>query len=157
MVVLGQVGYTIGLAVVVPLGDILNRRRLIVGLLVVTAVAQVISAASPTLSVLSVASAVLSLRAVSGPILVPFAAALAAPERRGKVTGTGMSGVLLGVLLSRTLGGLIAEFGGWRSVYVVAAGLTIVLAIVLHRALPDLAPGAECIPGTAAVGRDPAA
>src|SRR5436853_379032 len=83
------------------------------------AAAQVVSAAAPSIAVLTVAAAVLSLTAVVAPILVAFAATLAAPEERGKVTGKVLSGVLMGVLLARTGGGLIAQVGGWRLVYAV--------------------------------------
>jgi predicted MFS family arabinose efflux permease len=86
---------------------------------------------------LAAAAAVLSTTAVAGPVLVPFAATLAAPHQRGRVTGSVMSGVLLGVLLSRVAGGLIAQAAGWRSVYALAAVLTLALAFVLFRVLPD--------------------
>jgi predicted MFS family arabinose efflux permease len=137
---LGQVGYTVGLAFLVPLADVTNRRRLLLILLAVTAAALGISAAAPSFAVLAVAAAVLSTSAVAGPILVPLAATLAAPHQRGAVTGSVMSGVLMGVLLSRTAGGLLAQAAGWRSVYATAAVLTIGLAALLHRILPDLAP-----------------
>ena len=136
----GQVGYTVGLALLVPLADVVNRRRLLVGLLAVTAAALVAAAAAPGFAVLVVAAAVLSTAAVAGPVLVPFAATLAEPRQRGAVTGSVMSGVLMGVLLSRTVGGLLAQVAGWRAVYAAAAVLTLGLAVVLHRVLPDLAP-----------------
>jgi predicted MFS family arabinose efflux permease len=136
-----QVGYTLGLALLVPSADVVNRRRLLVVLLVVTAVALAVSAAAPGFAVLVVAAAVLSTAAVAGPVLVPFAATLAAPQQRGAVTGSVMSGVLMGVLLSRTAGGLLAQVAGWRAVYAAAAVLTLGLAVVLYRMLPDLAPG----------------
>ncbi len=139
IVTLGQLGYTAGLALIVPLGDTVNRRRLITGLLTLTTAALAVSAAAPTFGVLAVASAVLAVTAVVGPILVPFAATLATPQQRGRVTGTVMSGVLFGVLLSRTVGGLIAEVAGWRTVFAVAAALTAATAVTLHRVLPDLA------------------
>ena len=140
---LGQVGYTVGLALLVPLADVVDRRRLVVALLVVTAGALAVSAAAPDFAVLAVASAVLSLTAVAGPVLVPYAATLASPRQRGAVTGSVMSGVLMGVLLSRTVGGLIAQFAGWRAVYGVAAVLTLGLAALLSRVLPSLAPSAH--------------
>jgi predicted MFS family arabinose efflux permease len=137
---LGQVGYTAGLALLVPLGDVARRRTLVVALLLVTAVALGVSAAAPSFAVLAVATVVLALAAVAGPVLVPFAATLATPDQRGRVTGAVMSGVLLGVLLSRTAGGLIAQVAGWRAVYAVAAVLTLALAVLLRRVLPDLPP-----------------
>jgi MFS family permease len=133
-------GYAVGLAFLVPLGDIRDRRGLVTILLLVTAGMLAVSAAAPSFGVLAAASAVLAVTAVAGPILVPFAATLARDEQRGAVTGTVMSGVLVGVLLARTAGGLIAGIGGWRAVYAVAAVLTIGLAVALWRALPKIAP-----------------
>lgn len=140
IVTFGQLGYTAGLGLLVPLGDTVNRRLLITGLLALTTVALVVSSVAPTFGVLAVASAVLAVTAVVGPILVPFAATLAAPEQRGRVTGAVMSGVLFGVLLSRTVGGLIAQAAGWRTVFAVAAALTAILAVTLYQVLPDLSP-----------------
>jgi predicted MFS family arabinose efflux permease len=138
IVTLGQLGYTAGLGLIVPLGDSVNRRHLITSLLAITTVALAVSAAAPRFAVLALASGVLAVTAVVGPILVPFAATLAAPEQRGQVTGTVMSGVLFGVLLSRTVGGLLAQLAGWRTVFATAAASTAVLAVTLYRVLPDL-------------------
>jgi predicted MFS family arabinose efflux permease len=138
VVTLGQLGYTAGLALLVPLGDVARRRRLVVGLLAVTAIALAVSAAAPSFAVFAVAVAVLSTTAVAGPVLLPYAATLAAPEQRGRVTGSVMSGVLLGVLLSRVAGGLIAQAAGWRTVYALAAALTLTLAGTLQLVLPEL-------------------
>lgn len=138
---LSSVGYAAGLALVVPLGDVVRRRRLVSFLLMVTAAALVASAIAPTFAALAVATVVLSLAAVVGPILVPFAATLASPEQRGAVTGTVLSGVLVGILFSRAGGGLVAGLGGgWRVVYGTAAVITVVLAVTLGRLLPDLPP-----------------
>ncbi len=87
-----------------------------------------------------IASGILALTAVAGPVLVPYAATLAAPRQRGAVTGTVMSGVLFGVLASRTAGGLIAQVAGWRAVFALAAIVTLALAVILWRLLPPLAP-----------------
>jgi predicted MFS family arabinose efflux permease len=133
-------GYAVGLAFVVPLGDVRDRRGLVTILLLVTAAMLAVAAAAPTFGVLAAASAVLAVTAVAGPILVPFAANLARDEQRGAVTGAVMSGVLLGVLLARTAGGVIAGIGGWRAVYAVAAVLTVSLAAALWRALPKIEP-----------------
>ena len=137
---LSQIGYTLGLALLVPLADVTNRRRLLLWLLAVTAGALAASAAAPSFAVLAIAAAILSTSAVAGPILVPLAATLAAPHQRGAVTGSVMSGVLMGVLVSRTAGGLLAQAAGWRAVYAAAAVLTLGLAALLYRILPDLAP-----------------
>ncbi|MEU0602418.1 MFS transporter [Streptomyces sp. NPDC006393] len=134
-------GYTVGLALLVPLGDIVNRRRLLVALLLVTALAQAASAAAPTVTALVVLSGLMAVTAVGAPLLVAFAAALARPEQRGQVTGRVMSGVLGGVLLARTGSGLLAQWtGSWRTVFAVAAVGMLVLAALLWRLLPDLEP-----------------
>ncbi|MFF0728526.1 MFS transporter [Streptomyces sp. NPDC004134] len=143
IVIASTVGYAAGLGLLLPLGDIVNKKRLVVNLLLVVAAMQALSAAAFSVSMLIAASAVMSLTAVVAPILVPFAAGLAAPQERGRVTGSVMSGVLMGVLLARTGGGLIAELGGWRTVFGVAAALMVALALVLRRALPDAPPAAQ--------------
>jgi predicted MFS family arabinose efflux permease len=112
-----QIGYGVGLALIVPLGDILIRRRLVPGILLLAAVALVAAAAAPDLIVLTVAVAVAGVCSVAAQILVPFAATLASDRQRGRVVGTVMSGLLLGILLARTFSGLIAEVAGWRTVY----------------------------------------
>ncbi|WP_327067220.1 MFS transporter [Kitasatospora sp. NBC_01250] len=137
VVTAGPIGYALGLAFLVPLGDMVNRRKLVVAMLGVVAVFQLLAAAAPSLGVLIVAEIVAAVVSTVSPLMVSFAANLAAPEQRGRVTGSVMSGVLLGVLLARTAGGVIAEFGGWRLVYVVDAVVVAVLAIALLKLLPS--------------------
>ncbi len=136
VVTVAQVGYGLGLALVVPLGDILIRRRLVPGILVVAAAALLVASAAPDITVLLVAVAVVGLCSVAAQILVPFAASLAGDAERGRVVGTVMSGLLLGILLARTFSGLIAQAAGWRTVYVVAGAMVLVLSAVLYRRLP---------------------
>lgn len=131
-----QVGYGLGLALVVPLGDVLVRRRLVPGILVVSGVALFVAAAAPGLPVLLAALAVAGLCSVAAQILVPFAASLAADDQRGRVVGTVMSGLLLGILLARTFSGLIAQAAGWRTVYLAAGWSVALLSLVLYRRLP---------------------
>lgn len=131
-----QVGYALGLFFVIPLGDLLERRRLVVNLSFGLVVALLLVAVAPTASWLFVASLLVGLLSVLAQILVPLAANLAAPAERGTVVGTVMSGLLLGILLARTVAGALAEVGGWRAVYVVAAALVLVLAVALRRGLP---------------------
>jgi predicted MFS family arabinose efflux permease len=138
IVSVGTVCYAAGLALLVPLGDVVDRRRLIVVLLGVVAVCQVIAACAPSLAVLLAATALLSVTAVIGPLLVAFAASLAAVEQRGAVTGRVLGGILIGILLARTGGGLIAEWGGWRTVYAVAAVITVILAVIMWYSLPQV-------------------
>jgi len=132
----GQVGYGIGLALIVPLGDILVRRRLVPGLLLVAAAALLAASVAPDITILIMAVTVAGLCSVAAQILVPFAASLAGDWERGRVVGTVMSGLLLGILLARTFSGLIAQAAGWRTVYVVAGGVVLVLSAVLNRRLP---------------------
>jgi predicted MFS family arabinose efflux permease len=123
-----QVGYAVGLAFVVPLGDIWPRRRLVVGIFVLAAVTMGIAATLTSFTLLAVITVVIGLSSVGGQVLVPLAADLADPGQRGRVIGRVMSGLLLGILLSRTVSGLIAQVAGWRTVYWAAAGLLAVMA-----------------------------
>jgi predicted MFS family arabinose efflux permease len=132
-----QVGYVVGLAFVVPLGDIWPRRRLAVGIFGLAAAVMGLAATLTSFTLLAIVTLVIGLSSVGGHVLVPLAADLAAPEQRGRVIGRVMTGLLFGVLLSRTVSGLIAQVAGWRSVYYFAATLLAVMAVVLQRALPD--------------------
>lgn len=140
LVTASQVGYVAGLALLVPLGDLLERRRLIVGLLVLAAIGQLVSAVAPSFAVLAAALLVVGVASAVAQIVVPLASSLAADDERGAVVGTVMSGLLIGILLARTLSGLLAEIGGWRFVFAVAAGVMLILAAVLQRSLPVVAP-----------------
>ncbi|MGH9098432.1 MAG: MFS transporter, partial [Acidimicrobiales bacterium] len=131
-----QVGYGLGLALLVPLGDMLVRRRLVPGILVVSAAALFVAALAPNIIVLIAAAGVAGLCSVSAQILVPFGAHLAGDTNRGQVVGTIMSGLLIGVLLARTFSGLIAQAAGWRAVYVVGGALVLALVAILARTLP---------------------
>ena len=136
VVTVTQIGYGIGLFAVVPLGDVLHRRRLIATqMLLSIGVLIVIGSASSRL-VLLPAMAVMGLLAVVVQVLVAYAASLAPEHQRGQVVGTVTSGVVVGILLSRTLAGAIAEVAGWRAVYLTSAALTSILVVVLARMLP---------------------
>ncbi|MDQ6803699.1 MAG: MFS transporter [Actinomycetota bacterium] len=135
-----QIGYAAGLVLLVPLGDLLDRRRLVSRLLVVTVLGLAAAAAAPDLGVLSLALGVVGVTSVVAQILVPFASALASEDERGRVVGQVMSGLLMGILIARTVSGLGAAVLGWRAVFVIAAGLMLVLSAALWRALPDVAP-----------------
>jgi predicted MFS family arabinose efflux permease len=136
VVTLSQVGYALGLALLVPLGDLLNRRRLIPVVLLLTAVGAGAAAVAPTIGVLVAVALVVGAGSTVAQMLVPMAASLADEKHRGQVVGMVMSGLLLGILLARTVSGVVAGVAGWRSVYVLAAGIAVVLALVLARVLP---------------------
>ncbi len=131
-----QVGYAAGLILVVPLGDRHPRRTLAVIIYLVAAVALVGCALAGNMVLFGVASLAVGLSSVAGQVMVPFAADLATPERRGRVVARIMSGLLLGILMARTVAGLVAELFGWRAIYWLSAALMIFFAIILRKALP---------------------
>lgn len=136
VVTVTQVGYGLGLFLLVPLGDLLNRRRLVVVAQVLTVVALVTAATAPSAAVLLPALAAVGLLAVVTQVLVAYAASLAEPDRRGSVVGTVTSGVVIGILLGRVSAGLLGEAAGWRSVYLTSAALTAVVTVVLASTMP---------------------
>ena len=140
VVVAAQVGYALGLGFVVPLGDLLRRRRLVVGMLATAAVACVASAAAPSLAVLAAVTVGLGVASAVVQVLVPLASDLAADHERGRVVGLVVSGLLIGILSARTVAGLVAAAFGWRAVFVLAAALMLALTAALARGLPHLEP-----------------
>jgi predicted MFS family arabinose efflux permease len=140
IIMLFQIGYAIGLATLVPLGDLLERRRLLVAMLGVTVLGLAGITLAPSLAVLAVAAVLVSLTSVAVQVIVPFAAHVAAAQEQGKVVGTVMSGLLLGVLLSRTVSGLVASVAGWRAVFALGGLITAAAAVLLWRVLPTLTP-----------------
>ncbi|WMU41760.1 MFS transporter [Enterobacter bugandensis] len=138
IVTAAQLGYAAGLLFLVPLGDMFERRMLIVSMTLLAAGGMLITASSQSLTMMIVGTALTGLFSVVAQILVPLAATLASPEKRGKVVGTIMSGLLLGILLARTVAGLLASLGGWRTVYWVASVLMVVMALALWSGLPKV-------------------
>lgn len=138
IVTAAQLGYAAGLLLLVPLGDMFERRALIVVMTLLSAGGMLITASSPSLGLMILGTALTGLFSVVAQLLVPLAATLATPESRGRVVGTIMSGLLLGILLARTVAGLLASLGGWRTVYWVASVLMVLMALALWRGLPKL-------------------
>ncbi|MBC6500850.1 MULTISPECIES: MFS transporter [Citrobacter] len=138
IVTAAQLGYAAGLLFLVPLGDMFERRMLIVSMTLLAAGGMLITASSQSLAMLILGTALTGLFSVVAQILVPLAATLATPDKRGKVVGTIMSGLLLGILLARTVAGLLANLGGWRTVFWVASVLMALMAIALWRGLPKM-------------------
>ncbi|MFC4052399.1 MFS transporter [Actinomadura syzygii] len=131
-----NVGYVVGLVLLVPLGDLLDRRWLVTAMLLLAGAVALGCAAAPALPVLALALAGLAMMSVSAQILIPLAASLAGPDERGHVVGFVTSGLLIGTLSARTLSGFAAGIAGFRLIFVVAAVLMVVLAILLNRTLP---------------------
>ncbi|HCT5175689.1 TPA: MFS transporter [Enterobacter hormaechei subsp. steigerwaltii] len=138
IVTAAQLGYAAGLLFLVPLGDMFERRMLIVSMTLLAAGGMLITASSQSLTMMIIGTALTGLFSVVAQILVPLAATLASPEKRGKVVGTIMSGLLLGILLARTVAGLLASLGGWRTVYWVASVLMVIMALALWCGLPKV-------------------
>lgn len=136
IVTTAQLSYAVGLMLLVPLGDMFERRSLIVLMNLLSAGGLLISAFSTSISMLIIGTALTGMLSVVAQILVPFAATLAVPHERGKAVGTVMSGLLLGILLARTAAGALADVGSWRTVYWVAAILMLCMSAVLWRVLP---------------------
>ncbi|MDJ1136041.1 MFS transporter [Streptomyces iconiensis] len=136
VVTLTHVGYGLGLFFLVPLGDVVDRRRLVVAQLLFLVAALALVAVARTAAILLAGMAATGLLAVVTQTLVAFAASLAPSAVRGRVVGLVTSGVVIGILLARTVSGLMADLAGWRSVYLASASLTALLALVLYRVLP---------------------
>lgn len=137
-----QLGFACGLFFLVPLGDRVDRRKLILGQAAALVVALIVLAATPNAWGLVLASACVGVSASVAQQIVPFAAELAAPDRRGQAVGIVMSGVLCGLLLGRAVGGVVGDHWGWRATYWLGAVLTALAWLVLRVKLPHSEPQA---------------
>ncbi|MBM7044194.1 MULTISPECIES: MFS transporter [Rhizobium] len=131
-----QLGYGLGLILLVPLGDLVDRRKLIIVQSLLTAVALVSVSLSTSAAMLLTSMAAVGFLAVVTQALVAYAASLAHPSERGHIVGLVTSGIVLGILLARSIAGTLTDLSGWRTVYIVSALLTLVIALLLWRALP---------------------
>ncbi|WP_207459388.1 MFS transporter [Azospirillum sp. SYSU D00513] len=136
VVTLTQIGYGAGLVLLVPLGDLLENRRLVGVTLAGAVLALLLAAVAPNGALFLAASFLIGLSSVAVQMLVPLAAHMAPDAMRGRVVGNVMSGLLLGILLARPLSSLIADHFGWRAVFGVSALITVAFALLLARVLP---------------------
>lgn len=140
-----QIGYAAGVALLVPLGDSRDRRRLVLGLCAASAGALAAGALAPTAGLLVVAAFVLGVLSPVPQLVAPLAVALAGDRSPGRTVGTVQAGLLVGVLASRTYSGALAELAGWRAVFGCSCALTLLLTLVLRRVLPTV-PAARAMP-----------
>ena len=136
IVTLAQVAYAAGLLLLVPLGDLLERRRLIVTLMLLAALGLFTSGFAHSYAMLALGTLLTGLFSVAAQVLVPLAATLAAPGRSGLAVGLVMSGLLTGILAARSVAGLLSEVGGWTLVYRVAGVAMVAVALALWWVMP---------------------
>ncbi|WP_092411757.1 MFS transporter [Collimonas sp. OK307] len=140
IVTLTQIGYCLGLLFIVPLGDLIENRRLITTALAFTAVALVVAATAVNSTMFLAAALAIGLGSVAAQILVPFAAHLSKEATRGQTVGKVVSGLLIGIMLARPVASLVADHGGWHVVFGAAAVVVAALAALLRKKLPQRVP-----------------
>ena len=138
VITITQIFYGLGLLLLVPLGDLLNQRRLIIGQMLLSITALVIVGTASYSAVLFTGMALVGLLAVVTQTLVAFAATMASPTERGRVVGIVTSGIVIGILLARTFAGLLTDLAGWRSVYLVSATLMLLMVCIFLKVLPKV-------------------
>jgi predicted MFS family arabinose efflux permease len=131
-----QVGYALGLLFLVPMGDMLEKRKQIVITTAATVVFLIMAALAPSMAVLNAASLLIGATSIVPQLILPLAAHLSPPEKRGKIIGIVMSGLLIGILLSRTISGYVGAWVGWRGMFWMAACLSGILLVVMHYVFP---------------------
>ncbi len=138
-----QIGFAVSVFFLAPLGDILERRRLILIMLALVTVSLAVAAFASNITVLGLASMAIGFTSVISTLVLPFAVSLAGEQQRGETVGAIVGAMLVGILLSRTLSGAVGELFGWRCVYGTAAMLMVVLAACLRFMLPKNQPPAS--------------
>jgi len=138
--VLTQLGYATGMLFIVPLADMVKRKRLMVIIFAFIVLSLILTASAQSIGILILASFCLGASSMIPQLLVPMAAHLAKPSERGKKIGVIMSGLLIGILLSRTFSGFIGEYWGWRAVFYIAAGIMLLMWLMIGFFLPEVEP-----------------
>ena len=137
IIMAAQFSYAIGLLFITPLGDKMERKRLILILMILSTCGLLISATSKSLWMLMLGTAMTGLFSTVAQVLIPFAATLSSSEHRGKIVGTLMSGMLLGILLGRAFAGLVSSMTDWHYVYWIAASIMTIVTLLLYLSLPS--------------------
>ncbi len=135
-----QIGYAVGILCLVPLGDKVNRRKMLVIVLLANVICLLASALAPTMLFLAFAFSAVGFSTVAGQVLLPMVGDLAKSSERGKMIGIVTSGITIGILFARIISGAIAEFGSWRTVYIMALVLNLALTVVIFKVIPSQAP-----------------
>lgn len=136
LVAVTQAGYALGVLLIVPLGDVVDRRLLVTSLFGVGSFALAAAAASRGALAFGIASAVFAVASSAAMVIVPYAASLAPPHRRGQITGRVMTGLLVGIPSSWLVAGIVGGAAGWRAMYAIAALTALLLVVLLRRQLP---------------------
>lgn len=141
LAMLTQLGYAFGLLLLVPLGDIFDRYHLIQSMMGLSIISLLVAFLAPNAAVFAVATTLIGITSVAPQIIIPYAGFLAPSLQRGKVLGTVLSGLLTGILLSRSFSGLLGSLVPWQAIYLIAAILDLLLLAVVHWQMPRDARG----------------
>jgi len=135
-----QLGYAAGMFFIAPLADMFERKRLMLFAFGAAIIALIAAAIAPNINLLMLASFLVGVASLIPQLLVPMAAHLAKPEERGKKIGVVMSGLLIGILASRTVSGIVGKYFGWNAMFYIAAGLMVVIGLLIFIFLPKVEP-----------------
>ncbi len=131
-----QIGYALGNLFLVPLGDVANRRKLLSVVMLINIASLLVAALSPNYLLFALASLAMGVTACGVMVIVPYVASHSTDSNRGRMVGIVMTGLLLGILLARTISGSVAQFLGWRAIFLVAAAATSILMICIRTVMP---------------------
>ncbi|CAJ1183557.1 major facilitator superfamily permease [Companilactobacillus paralimentarius DSM 13238 = JCM 10415] len=131
-----QLGYAFGLLLIVPLGDIFDRYHLIQFMMILSIISLLLAFWAPNAGIFAVATALIGITSVAPQIIIPYAGYLAPVLQRGKVLGIVLSGLLTGILLSRSFSGLLGSIMPWQYIYLIAAGVDLIFLLIVHLFMP---------------------